>query len=113
MGTEAPVLGTLWILPWVALHLGIHSSMFFAYPLLYKKLVNISVSLNARSHSSKLLNPVGGGVMVMLVYNWSVRNTAHNLGLVTGVLKWASLVGLKSSLTGFDPTFRLIVSELN
>lgn len=51
--------------------------------------------------------------MVMLVYNWSVRNTAHNLGLVTGVLKWASLVGLKSSLTGFDPTFRLIVSELN
>lgn len=32
----------------------------------------------------------------MLVYNWSVRNTAHNLGLVTGVLKWASLVGLKS-----------------
>jgi len=34
--------------------------------------------------------------MVILVHSWSVRNTGDNLGLVTGVLKWGSLVGLRS-----------------
>lgn len=54
MGTEAPVLGTLWTSPCIPL----------IWPFIgisYNKLVNINVSLSSVNYSSKLIQPEEGG----------------------------------------------------